>query len=503
MKVFLSYPGEEREMAQRVEYALLAQGHDVFFDLSDLAAGLEYDQAIARAIEDTDLLVFLVTPAAVERGSYTLTELGLAERRWPHPSGRVLPIMLRPTALDTVPAYLRAVSILEPRGDVVAETAHEVQRMARAIRFSGRALVRLRSRAGVVSLLLFMTLVGAMLWRPWTDSASSQYTPLPENVRHRARAVAAVPGGWVVAGTSPSELVRFGDDGARIGEPLRLAGEPVGLARVGGQLLVTTRGPDGIAIYHVSAWDNAWTIPLDAAGVDRAEGTTVSGDIQSVAIAEGKLWVVTGERDGDPAVLRLRPNRQWVVATDAITVPPEFDFDARGLRLRTIGRELWAVTGETTPSSLYRIWGTIRVDEVRGHDVPMVSCAHDLAEGAGGTMLLLSCDNELLEVVTDSRPPRLIRSRSTLPSESAPENWTDEIIVRDGASVFIAFNTQLRPSLRPAHARIARVDDGGVATLLDERDAIVTSMAVASRAILAVLRRADGTTDAISVTRNQ
>ena len=98
VKLFLSYPVDERDVVERVHYALLAQGYDVFFDRADLAPGHEYDQAIARAIAASDVFVFFITPASIAPGRYTLTELRLAEQKWPHASGHVLPVMLRPSA---------------------------------------------------------------------------------------------------------------------------------------------------------------------------------------------------------------------------------------------------------------------------------------------------------------------------------------------------------------------------------------------------------------------
>src|SRR5687767_7182769 len=136
VKIFLSYPSE---------------------------AGFEYDQAIARAIGESDLFVFFITPASVQSGRYTLTELGLAERRWPHAGGRVLPVMVKPTDIATIPAYLRAVNILTPRGDIVAETVHQLQRMEHARRLVPRVWRRVRSPLGIVAVVCIVA-VAALAW---------------------------------------------------------------------------------------------------------------------------------------------------------------------------------------------------------------------------------------------------------------------------------------------------------------------------------------------------
>jgi TIR domain len=114
MKVFLSYSSADRELVEPIYLALRAQGHRVFFDRTDLPAGEEYDARIRRAIEKSHLFIFLTSPNALQPGSYTLTELRIAQNTWPHPAGKVLPVILRPVAFDKLSPYLRSVTILEP-----------------------------------------------------------------------------------------------------------------------------------------------------------------------------------------------------------------------------------------------------------------------------------------------------------------------------------------------------------------------------------------------------
>jgi tetratricopeptide (TPR) repeat protein len=129
MRIFLSYSSNDRELSKRIHLSLVAQQHDVFFDREDLTPGLEYDNRIAQEIQRTDLYIFLISPDSVSHGRYTLNELGMIQRRWAHPSGRVLPVMARPTAMSEIPAYLKAVTILQPAGDIPAEVSDHVRRM--------------------------------------------------------------------------------------------------------------------------------------------------------------------------------------------------------------------------------------------------------------------------------------------------------------------------------------------------------------------------------------
>ena len=129
MRVFLSYSSEDRPVAERVSLALQGAGHEVFFDRTSLPPGETFELQILDAIERADLLVFLLAPESVAPGAYALTELGIARRRWPHPARRVIPVMVRRVDEQAIPAYLRAVSIIDPEGDLVAEVVTAVDRL--------------------------------------------------------------------------------------------------------------------------------------------------------------------------------------------------------------------------------------------------------------------------------------------------------------------------------------------------------------------------------------
>lgn len=155
MKLFLSYPSAERLLAERLALALEAEGHEVFFDRSDLAAGESFHAPLREAVQAADAMVFLVTPASVAAGSYTLAELDIARQRWRRPAGRVLPVMVAPTPMATVPPYLSAVTVLQPRGEPVAETVAAVARLGaagtrwRAWGWAGLAVLALATAAGL------------------------------------------------------------------------------------------------------------------------------------------------------------------------------------------------------------------------------------------------------------------------------------------------------------------------------------------------------------------
>jgi hypothetical protein len=131
VKIFLSHSKAQASLAERLALSLRGDGHTVFFDQSDIGAGDEYDSRIRNAIERCDLFVFLISPESVAPDSYPLAELDIAEARWPHPKGHVLPLVAKPLDIGNIPPYLRAVSVFDPQGDFVAESSAAIARIAR------------------------------------------------------------------------------------------------------------------------------------------------------------------------------------------------------------------------------------------------------------------------------------------------------------------------------------------------------------------------------------
>jgi hypothetical protein len=131
MKIFLSHASQDRSAAEAIAFSLRDRGHKVFLDRDDLPAGQGFDERIERAVKESEIFIFLISPDSIAEGRYTLTELLLARRKWPSPSGHVLPVRVRTTPPDKVPPYLKAISILEPQGNVAAETSARVGGMGR------------------------------------------------------------------------------------------------------------------------------------------------------------------------------------------------------------------------------------------------------------------------------------------------------------------------------------------------------------------------------------
>lgn len=131
MRLFISYARAHRELAAVLAARLREEGHHVFFDVAALQPGEAFDAKIRTAIAASDLLVFLIGPDAIADGSYARAELSIAESLWPTASRRVLPVMVEPTPIAELPAYIRGITMLQPAGEFAAETLHAVARVAR------------------------------------------------------------------------------------------------------------------------------------------------------------------------------------------------------------------------------------------------------------------------------------------------------------------------------------------------------------------------------------
>ncbi len=134
MRIFLSYASEHRQIADRLAIGLRSEGNEVFFDRDQLPPGDSYDSRIREAIKGCDLMVFLVGPESVARGSYALTELEFAREKWNSPAGHVLPVFAATASMnmEELPPYLRAVTILAPSGDLVPEVLGHVAKLKKS-----------------------------------------------------------------------------------------------------------------------------------------------------------------------------------------------------------------------------------------------------------------------------------------------------------------------------------------------------------------------------------
>ena len=157
MKVFICYASEQRDLAERITLSLEGTNVNVFFDRTDLPPAGEFNLAIRTAIHSCDLFIFVASHESLQEDAYTLTELGIAQRRWPHPANRVLTLLSDTTPISALPPYLSAVSVLVPAGDLVAETVDAVAhwRERRRRRWLGSAVAATLALAVIAGLTIW------------------------------------------------------------------------------------------------------------------------------------------------------------------------------------------------------------------------------------------------------------------------------------------------------------------------------------------------------------
>ena len=279
MRVFLSYAGEQRTTADSIALRLREAGHDVFFDKDDLPAAVSFDDRIRQGLHRSNALVFLVSPESVAPGAYTLTEMQFARERWPNPSGRVLPVMVVPTPYPEIPEYLKAVTVLEPKGNVVAETAAAVERLARAPR---------RRRLVAALTLALVVAAGSAAWRAWG--------PRPGPLRSAKGTVSDLTTGGAVAGATTE--MRCG--GTSLGQGLTDDAGKFALASA------PCREEATLSVRHESYTEHSERVPGDGSEIaigllPKALGGCVLKDAQGVVVGHFRAPVSAPGADSDLA----------------------------------------------------------------------------------------------------------------------------------------------------------------------------------------------------------
>lgn len=92
--VFISYASEDRDAAYKINLALQERGFTTFFDRDKLQEGEGYHREICDQVFRSEVFVFLVSQHSLAAGRYTLNELEYARKKWTHPRGHVVPVLV-------------------------------------------------------------------------------------------------------------------------------------------------------------------------------------------------------------------------------------------------------------------------------------------------------------------------------------------------------------------------------------------------------------------------
>lgn len=206
-RVFIAHAkASEGALAAELAAKLRVAGMRVFFDEDSLPPGEEYDLRITREIRDCDLMVFLISAQSVTQGRYTLTELAIAKRRWKNHRRRVLGVVAADVDVALVDPYLRATTLLRPRGDVAGDTLQAVLELRRQTRIQRIAVMT------APAVIVPAVVVGWYLLQSHpTSLASGSYRCTSDDVSFSQCEVAKLDGRLVLRfdgpGHSESELV--------------------------------------------------------------------------------------------------------------------------------------------------------------------------------------------------------------------------------------------------------------------------------------------------------
>lgn len=96
LKIFISYASGDRAKAQKLHAYLVAQGTDPWLDTENLLPGQDWKMEIAKALDETDLILLCLSQSSVTREGYVQKEMRLAlDRALEIPPGEIFLIPCR------------------------------------------------------------------------------------------------------------------------------------------------------------------------------------------------------------------------------------------------------------------------------------------------------------------------------------------------------------------------------------------------------------------------
>jgi len=123
-RVFLSYAGSDRSLAENLEKDLTAAGFAVWSD-RQLLPGENWARKVADALEESEAMVVIVSPDAAKSESVRRdVEFALGSRRF---AGRLIPVVAKPTRGMWILGKLRPVSVKKDKGEVSQQVIEALQ----------------------------------------------------------------------------------------------------------------------------------------------------------------------------------------------------------------------------------------------------------------------------------------------------------------------------------------------------------------------------------------
>ncbi|NEP57106.1 MAG: TIR domain-containing protein [Symploca sp. SIO2G7] len=107
-QVFLSYSNQDRAKMEKIRNSLRREGITVWTNTTDIQTGEAFEEAIKLGIEQTDNLVYLLSPDSIN-STYCQQELDLAL----YLNKRIIPILVRETDPMQIPLALQALHYID------------------------------------------------------------------------------------------------------------------------------------------------------------------------------------------------------------------------------------------------------------------------------------------------------------------------------------------------------------------------------------------------------
>jgi hypothetical protein len=107
-QVFISYSERDRETMEKIRNSLRRESLTVWTNTTDIQTGEDFQSAIDRGIEQTDNLVYLVSPDSVQ-SEFVRKELDYAVSL----HKRIIPILVRETPPESIPKALQGVQYID------------------------------------------------------------------------------------------------------------------------------------------------------------------------------------------------------------------------------------------------------------------------------------------------------------------------------------------------------------------------------------------------------
>lgn len=498
MKVFLSHAAADSALAEQACFALRELDYEVFFDRSSLPHGEGFHQRIREELVSSDLFVILVSRNALRAGSYCLTEIEFAQQRWPHPTGRVLPVLIEPLKASDLPAFLTAVTYLEPKGNVVAETAAATAQLARRIR--RRHVLRIALAAAAVAVVSTIALVAVR-----ANAETGPVRALPGALRHRVRvATTASDGRMLLALADPPELVEFtGAEEMRV--LAKLDAEPIALASGDEMLAVATGSSTPIQLFRGAGFEPLAPLAIEFAcdDCDQHPDGLATRPVE-LAVFDERVWVRTREENRAPGFIAYTPQtEQWKLpyyGHYSYEQLVEFGAWTEGARLRVVNDHLWALSEADGHAVIALADQELAVfsDAADGE----FACARDIAQGPERSLVLLGCDGALVRLTQNDQGDfqRETLGQLELPPRAATTQLDHRIACAPGR-VLLAVTARDTSAARPIlWTDIATWDPlAGLRTLRAVPGQACASIATTPELGLIVLRGDENAWDALEV----